>query len=265
MIKFFRRIRQQLVSQNKFSKYMLYAIGEIILVVIGILIALSINNWNEARKDRGFETQALINLKAEFDEHQEYLEYIISIKERQEDQGRALIQILSNDTIPISDKVKARTPNNFDPHWSATYSVLNSLLSTGDITKIKNDSLKYLLTNWFVRMDSYKNQEKKHTEALDQKAKYLNNKRFVSTIKKGDHSENFPGNYYPNNLDKKNDALRASYINELEYYNLTSQVVGNLYIQIMGANQISKNYREVSRLIVLELKNRGIELDDEDQ
>lgn len=51
MINFFRRIRQQLLSQSKFSKYLLYAIGEIILVVIGILIALQINNWNEGRKN----------------------------------------------------------------------------------------------------------------------------------------------------------------------------------------------------------------------
>jgi len=51
MIKFFRKIRQQLVSQNKLSKYLLYAIGEIILVVIGILIALSINNWNSERNE----------------------------------------------------------------------------------------------------------------------------------------------------------------------------------------------------------------------
>ena len=52
MIKFFRRIRQQLLTENKFSKYLIYAIGEIILVVIGILIALQINNWNENRKNR---------------------------------------------------------------------------------------------------------------------------------------------------------------------------------------------------------------------
>ena len=51
MIKFFRHIRKKLLSENKFSKYLLYAIGEIILVVIGILIALQLNNWNQARKD----------------------------------------------------------------------------------------------------------------------------------------------------------------------------------------------------------------------
>lgn len=59
MIKFFRRIRKQLLTENppigragKFSKYLLYAIGEIVLVMIGILLALQVNNWNEQRKIR---------------------------------------------------------------------------------------------------------------------------------------------------------------------------------------------------------------------
>jgi hypothetical protein len=61
MIKFFRKIRQKLLSENKFSKYLIYAIGEIVLVVIGILIALSINNWNEVQKDK---RKAVIILEA---------------------------------------------------------------------------------------------------------------------------------------------------------------------------------------------------------
>jgi len=51
MIKFFRKIRQNMIKENRTSKYLLYAIGEIALVVIGILIALSINNWNENKKE----------------------------------------------------------------------------------------------------------------------------------------------------------------------------------------------------------------------
>jgi len=58
MIKFFRKIRQNLLSENKFSKYLLYACGEIVLVVIGILIALSINNWNQKR----IETKRTVDL-----------------------------------------------------------------------------------------------------------------------------------------------------------------------------------------------------------
>ncbi|MGW9684470.1 DUF6090 family protein [Flagellimonas sp. 2504JD1-5] len=65
MIKFFRRIRQRLLSENKFSKYLLYAIGEIVLVVIGILLALQVNNWNEQRKNRSNEYLYLINIRNE--------------------------------------------------------------------------------------------------------------------------------------------------------------------------------------------------------
>ncbi|MGB5172131.1 MAG: DUF6090 family protein [Eudoraea sp.] len=62
MIKFFRRIRQQLLKENNLSKYLLYAIGEIVLVVIGILIALQINNWNQENKESLVEKQRYQNI-----------------------------------------------------------------------------------------------------------------------------------------------------------------------------------------------------------
>ena len=67
MIKFFRKIRQQLLTENKFSKYLLYAIGEIILVVIGILIALSINNWNQNRQNAKIEKRFLHDLLSDIE------------------------------------------------------------------------------------------------------------------------------------------------------------------------------------------------------
>ena len=63
MIKFFRRIRQRLLSENKFSRYLVYAIGEIILVVIGILIALQINTWNEHKNRSALELKLLESIK----------------------------------------------------------------------------------------------------------------------------------------------------------------------------------------------------------
>ena len=65
MIKFFRKIRQKLLSENKFSKYLLYAIGEIILVVIGILIALSINNWNQKQQQKEVLNNIYVTIKAD--------------------------------------------------------------------------------------------------------------------------------------------------------------------------------------------------------
>ncbi|MGB6035012.1 MAG: DUF6090 family protein, partial [Cryomorphaceae bacterium] len=62
MIKFFRHIRQRMIKENRVSKYLLYAIGEIVLVVIGILIALQINNWNENRKLQNAQNLLLIDL-----------------------------------------------------------------------------------------------------------------------------------------------------------------------------------------------------------
>jgi len=63
MIKFFRKIRQNLLSEGKTEKYFKYALGEIVLVVIGILIALSINNWNENRKSKRVVNEIYLNLQ----------------------------------------------------------------------------------------------------------------------------------------------------------------------------------------------------------
>ena len=63
MLKFFRQIRQTLIMENKTTKYFKYAIGEILLVVIGILIALQINNWNEGRKEHKMSIQFLDGIK----------------------------------------------------------------------------------------------------------------------------------------------------------------------------------------------------------
>src|SRR6056297_1262098 len=62
MIKFFRKIRQNLLMENKTGKYFKYAIGEIVLVVIGILIALQIDNWNNDRNDRKLEKHYVLGL-----------------------------------------------------------------------------------------------------------------------------------------------------------------------------------------------------------
>ncbi|WP_375324001.1 DUF6090 family protein [Flagellimonas sp. GZD32] len=75
MIKFFRKIRLRLLSENKFSKYLVYAVGEIILVVIGILIALQINNWNEKRKARIVEANFFEDVLQDLKKDQDRLEY----------------------------------------------------------------------------------------------------------------------------------------------------------------------------------------------
>lgn len=85
MIKFFRKIRQKLLIENKFRKYLVYAIGEIILVVIGILIAININNWNESRKASKVEQQLYIKLLNDINHQFRYSRHqIIQLKRYQD-------------------------------------------------------------------------------------------------------------------------------------------------------------------------------------
>src|SRR5665811_200014 len=96
MIKFFRKIRQNLLTENKFSKYLIYAIGEIVLVVIGILIALSINNWNENSINKRLETNYLIRISKDLEN--DYLEFDDAIELAQDRNNRVLFlqQALEN-------------------------------------------------------------------------------------------------------------------------------------------------------------------------
>lgn len=73
MIKFFRKIRKKLLSENKFRKYLYYAIGEIALVMIGILLALQVNNWNKNSKLNLKKEELKFNLINEFKENSEQL------------------------------------------------------------------------------------------------------------------------------------------------------------------------------------------------
>jgi len=100
MIKFFREIRQKELTENKFGKYLTYAVGELILVVFGILIALSINNWNETRKNKIAEADYYCRILDDF----EITEKLVN---------ESLEQI--NNRIGISKKIIAdlnKTPNN---------------------------------------------------------------------------------------------------------------------------------------------------------
>ncbi len=81
MIKFFRKIRQKLLSEGRTGKYLQYAIGEILLVVIGILIALQINNWNEKRKSRATEVYVLNEISSNLAEDANIIDDMIIRRE----------------------------------------------------------------------------------------------------------------------------------------------------------------------------------------
>ena len=107
MIKFFRKVRQKLLSENRFSKYLVYAVGEILLVVIGIIIALQLNNWNENRKETNVELQLYSNLLADLISESGNLENHISMANAHDQ----LYSLIYNET-------KGKTEYNPDKYYN---------------------------------------------------------------------------------------------------------------------------------------------------
>ena len=99
MIPFFRKTRKKLADDNKFLKYWRYAIGEIVLVVVGILIALSINNWNEQKNREELEKQYLIRLKGEFELIKKNVLNDVYFHETQIYSANTVLSLLKGDTL----------------------------------------------------------------------------------------------------------------------------------------------------------------------
>ena len=146
MIPFFRKIRKTLADDNKPIKYLRYAIGEIVLVVIGILIALQINNWNENRKDNLKEVANLNSLKSELE---------ISLKELKSDYNST--KLFHNSTLKVQNYMRKKTRISdsmyMDFYLSYQFSGFFPKVSTyetfksGNLELIKSDSLKILITD----------------------------------------------------------------------------------------------------------------------
>jgi len=110
MIKFFRKIRYDLMEKNKTGKYFKYAIGEIILVVIGILIALQINNWNEEKKDRKIEKDYVISLIEDLEIDITKLSATIESFEKKEFQIDTVLRMYSKLAGPYNDTLWRNLP-----------------------------------------------------------------------------------------------------------------------------------------------------------
>ena len=154
MIKFFRNIRQNLLNEGKTSKYLKYAIGEIILVVIGILIALQINNWNENRKVIIKEIAYLTNIKEEikndsiFFTHSWFKNYNEKIK------GLKIAKEYIQDNYTIKDTIMFINTVSYGGKYSNITFGLNSrtyeeLVSTGNLSSISSENIRNQIVDYY--------------------------------------------------------------------------------------------------------------------
>ena len=146
MIKIFRKIRQRSISEGKTKKYLLYAIGEIVLVVIGILIALQVNNWNIEKSYKKREAKYLTNIVLDLKKDIVRLEYLMAFRKNRLLGDQKLIQemngVLNRDLAEVSKNVvNTLMEQNFSPNNTTFLELTNS----GNFNLITNDSIKIFL------------------------------------------------------------------------------------------------------------------------
>lgn len=150
MLRFFRKIRQRLVTENKFSKYLLYALGEIALVVIGILIALAINNWNENRILENKQRYYLEGLKNEFEQNKIRLQNLIEVNRLSYQNSKRIVAVIDKSKDIEERELSEILYNSFSYGiaYSPNNSLLNELINSGSLEGISNPELRKHLTGW---------------------------------------------------------------------------------------------------------------------
>ncbi|MGB5691177.1 MAG: DUF6090 family protein [Flavobacteriaceae bacterium] len=161
MLRFFRNIRRQVLGEGRITRYLMYAVGEILLVVIGILIALQINTWNQHRENR-MELRILLNaFQTEINLNVKDLDYRIKDSKH----VRSVLMELLKHMGPDYQQAPSRLIDSlffegisitlFDPNKASFINLTRS----GQLKYIENDSLHQILIGWDSKLEELANAE----------------------------------------------------------------------------------------------------------
>ena len=235
MLRIFRNIRQKLAAENKVMAYLRYAIGEILLVVIGILIALQVNNWNENRKEHLIEIKYLKNLKHDLQSDSTDLVYYKNIRVGQANAARELIELAK--TKNVSDVFKLDSLYTTVALWwefVPNNNTFEELRSSGNLKLLRNDSIKNLLLDLNKENEdlvSSRNHMRREYEnyLYDQKNSLVN---FLD-VNDPERIKNIIDWYYPNkeSVKKNTEKIKEQYrllFNDTLFINGLALTAGNL-------------------------------------
>lgn len=167
MIHFFRKIRHQLFTNNKFSKYLLYAIGEIVLVVIGILIALQINNWNNQKLLNKAEVKSYKNIKRQIIEDKTELTQIKGFNnyfKKSSELANKIIEVQDYNKVDSLALMAMGLSLYTDFHSSGN--IYETLVNSGDIKLLKNAEIPSKLQKLEMTYINVNNLEDIHWEII---------------------------------------------------------------------------------------------------
>jgi hypothetical protein len=207
-----------MIKENRVSKYILYAMGEIVLVVIGILIALQINNRNEQSRSDAFELQLLKSFEEGLKKDLDDIDYNIQYQKRGINSANTLIELLSSSEQVTNDSLVA---NLFGDAMTATgfqysTSAFETLKSRG-ITSIKNDSLREKIIGVYdAQFNFFLDYEKEYRQEVNRGLTTIFSTRFEDSYNFNINLTDFPGYIKPLNFEAlKNDQEFLYYFKSL--------------------------------------------------
>ncbi|SRX74472.1 DUF6090 family protein [Aequorivita antarctica] len=244
MIKLFRNIRKNLLKEGKTTNYLKYAIGEIILVVIGILIALQINNWNENNKLEKEAYKVLLQMQDEFSRNQNELKIKI-------EQHKFVKESFNELSTLVSLHPKEIEPSTLDSLmfsiiYIPEFNALNSISSSEKLALV-DDTLKNYIADWKLNYDYYKYSIKLIDDDLTQFTPFLYEnyqlKNLISNLIEPSKSA----------FDSDRQKILSSPIfeNHLTIRNLNAGFV------LKRANALYKIQNEILQYINVKLKNEN--------
>ena len=167
MINFFRKIRHQLFTTNKFSKYLLYAIGEIILVVIGILIALQINNWNNQKLLNKAEVKSYQNIKRQIIEDKAELTQVKGYNNYFKKSSEIANKIIeAQDYSKVDSLALMAMGLSLYTDFHSSGHIYQTLVNSGDIKLLKNSEIPSKLQKLEMTYINVNNLEDIHWEII---------------------------------------------------------------------------------------------------
>ena len=165
MIKFFRQIRHKLIDQSNLRKYLFYAVGEILLVMIGILLALQVNNWNEKKKMIKDERKYYIRIYSDLEVDSIYLSQRLKKSKQEIESYYTFIHEAYKDQKSKEEFVELIGYTWFSSeHLTVQNSTFQEMINSGKLDLISNDSLKDAIIELYRNYDA----AEKHIQEFNQ-------------------------------------------------------------------------------------------------
>ena len=243
MIKFFRHIRQRMIKENRVSKYLLYAIGEIMLVVVGILIALQVSDWNEGRKYQKQEVKILNQLNDDLKANEIEINGLNDIQKTRLRMCDSILVYL-NDRRAFDDSLKLYFEKvNGDGLFNCSNTTYKYIQSQG-VNFLSNDTLRMKVTRMYERdFQNIFTREQITWQIMQESLQPAYDRLFKTSL-----ATNQADNHYLVNMPKDMQALYGD------------EAFKNVLVRLRGA--LANRVKWVSQTLI-ELKQLIEEIDNE--